>query len=75
MSIKESGGVCHFCKKGKFIKRTEEIAFHQATDKGDVHCRITVSLDVCDQCGSRNWDTRTEALIEEAVRREYDKLP
>jgi hypothetical protein len=34
-----------------------------------------VPLRVCGRCGSRDWTEETEALIDEAVRREYDKLP
>jgi len=56
-------------------ERVDEIAFHQWTDKGYVFCRLTVPLGVCDTCGSRNWNEDVEAAIEEAVRREYDKLP
>ena len=75
MSNSENGEICYFCKRGKFTKRTEEIAFHQWTDKGYVFCRVNVVLGVCDRCGSRYWDAEMEALIEQAVRREYDKLP
>ena len=70
----ENGDICFFCKKGKFVVRTEEIAFHQWTDKGYVFCRVPLSIGVCDRCGSRNWNEETEALIEEAVRKEYDKF-
>jgi CRP/FNR family transcriptional regulator, cyclic AMP receptor protein len=67
--------VCYFCKKGKFVTHTETIAFHQWTDKGYVFCRARVPLRICDHCGLRDWNEETEALIEEAVRREYDKVP
>jgi hypothetical protein len=40
-----------------------------------VFCRVTATLGVCSNCESRNWDENTEALIDEAVRQEYDKLP
>jgi hypothetical protein len=75
MSNSENGGVCYFCKRGKFIKRTEEIAFHQWTDKGYVFCRVNVALGVCDRCGSWDWNDEAEAKIQEVVRREYEKLP
>jgi hypothetical protein len=70
-----NGDICYFCKKGKFVKRTEQMTFHQWTDKGYVYCRVSVPLRVCGRCGSRDWTEETEALIDEAVRREYDKLP
>jgi hypothetical protein len=74
MSNSENSETCHFCKKGKFIRRNEEIAFQQWTDKGYVYCRVGVSLGICTHCDSRDWGENTEALVEEAVRREYDKL-
>jgi hypothetical protein len=75
MSNNENGEVCYFCKKGKFVRRTEKIAFHQWTDKGYIFCRVSTAVGVCDRCGSRHWTDDMEALIEAAVRREYDKLP
>jgi hypothetical protein len=75
MSEPQDGERCPFCKKGQLRERVDEIAFHQWTDKGYVFCRLTVPLGVCDTCGSRNWNEDVEAAIEEAVRREYDKLP
>jgi hypothetical protein len=67
--------LCYFCKKGNFIDRTEDIAFHQWTEKGYVSCRVTVPVGVCDACGAKNWNEQTEALIEAAVRKAYDDLP
>jgi C4-type Zn-finger protein len=75
MSEPHSGETCPFCKKGHFRIRPEAIAFHQWTDKGYVFCRLTVTLGICDNCGWRDWDESMEAMIDEAVRREYDKLP
>jgi hypothetical protein len=75
MSNSENGGVCYFCKRGEFIKRTEEIAFHQWTDKGYVFCRVSATLGVCNRCGSWDWNDEIEAKIQEAIRREYEKLP
>jgi hypothetical protein len=71
----DDASLCLFCRRGQGIKRNQEIAFHQSTDKGDVFCRVIVPVSVCDQCGSITSDAETEAAIEEAVRREYDKLP
>jgi hypothetical protein len=75
MPNQENSETCFFCKKGKFITRTEEIAFHQWTDKGYVFCRVSLPIGVCDRCGSRNWSDEAEALIEAAVRKQYNKLP
>ena len=32
------------------------------------------AIGLCDQCGSEHWNQEAEAIIEEAVRREYEKL-
>jgi hypothetical protein len=34
-----------------------------------------VPIGLCDRCGSIHWNQEAEALIEEAVRRGYEKLP
>jgi hypothetical protein len=75
MSTNENGETCYFCNKGKFVTGIEEIAFHQWTDKGYVFCRVTLSLGVCDHCGSRHWTEEAEAALDEAIRRESAKLP
>jgi hypothetical protein len=71
----DDASMCLFCKRGQVIKCNREIAFHQSTDKGYVFCRVIVPVSVCAECGAITSDAETEAVIEEAVRREYDKLP
>src|SRR5262249_54183674 len=66
---------CAFCKKGRIVTRKEELAFRQWTDRGYAHCRVEVPIGVCDRCGSDHWSQEADAIVEEAVRREYDKLP
>ena len=75
MSEIEKQEVCVHCKRGLVRERMEEITFHQWTDKGYVFCRATIPMGVCDNCGSKSWDDAAEAVIEEAVRQAYDKLP
>ena len=65
---------CDFCKGGPVTKRTQQIAFHQWTDKGYIYCDATIPIGVCDHCGSEHWDEDAEAIIENVVRREYGKL-
>ena len=67
--------LCDFCEQGQVIRRSEELAFHQWTSRGYVFCKVTIPMGTCERCGAKNWDETAEALIEEAVRREYDKLP
>jgi hypothetical protein len=51
------------------------MTFHQWTSKGNVSCKVTVPIGICDNCGAKNWNEETEAVIEQAVKRETDKLP
>ena len=54
--------------------RNEGISFRQWTDKGYVFCRAEIPIGVCDCCGAKHWNQDAEAIINEVVRREYDKL-
>ena len=74
MPESEYDELCAFCGQGKVIKRTEEMAFHQETDRGSVFCRVTIPMGICDRCGAKSWDAAAETIIDEAVRREFDKL-
>jgi hypothetical protein len=74
MSGAENGGTCYFCKKGRFVEQTEEIAFKQWTDKGYVYCKVQLRVGVCEHCDSRDCNARTEEIINGVVRRERDKL-
>ena len=65
---------CDFCKHGHVTGRNEGISFRQWTDKGYVFCRAEIPIGVCDCCSAKHWNQVAEAIIEEVVRREYDKL-
>jgi hypothetical protein len=75
MEGSERAEPCDFCGKGPVVERTEEIALHQWTDKGYVFCRVAIPLAICRNCGGRNWHEKADAIIAEAVRHAYDKLP
>jgi hypothetical protein len=66
--------VCVFCNKGRLIKHMEEMAFRQSSDKGYIHCRVTIEVAVCDRCGARSLDPAADAIFDEAFQREYNKL-
>jgi len=66
---------CDFCESGHVTARDQHIAFRQLTDRGYVSCRVTVPVGVCDHCRSGHWSKEAEAVVEEAVRREYEKRP
>jgi hypothetical protein len=64
---------CDFCQRGRVTRRDQRIEFRQRTDRGYVSCRVTVPLGVCDYCRSSHWNEDAEAIVEDAVRREYEK--
>jgi hypothetical protein len=66
---------CVFCKKGRLIKSAEEMKFQQWSRKGYVHCRVMVTVAACDLCGVRSLGPGTDQILDEAFKREYDKLP
>ncbi|HUI95553.1 MAG TPA: hypothetical protein VLX44_07360 [Xanthobacteraceae bacterium] len=67
--------VCLFCKQGHVSQLTKELTFRQTTDRGPIVCRIAVPVGRCSKCGAETFDAEAEAMIESAVRREYEKLP
>jgi hypothetical protein len=73
MSMGERADICTFCGHGTVIKRDEELTFHQSTHRGPVFCRVTIPMAVCPNCNAKIWDDGAEAVIEQAVRAEYDK--
>jgi hypothetical protein len=75
MSDLDDAQQCDFCKKGRVITRKQQLAFRQWTDRNYVHCRAEVPIGLCDHCGSKHWNQEAEAIVEEVVRREYEKLP
>ena len=75
MSGRNENLVCALCRRGDLFTEDQQLAFRQRTDKGYVFCRVTISMDICTQCGFKSWGDLAEAVIEDAVRQEYDKLP
>ena len=65
---------CIFCKIGRVSRSDREIAFKQHTAKGHVFCHVTIPMDICNHCGSKSWDHDAEVIIDDAVRREYERL-
>jgi hypothetical protein len=74
MSDSNDAQRCDFCKIGHVTRQNQQIAFRQWTDKGYVHCQAEIPIGICDHCGAKHWNADAEAIIEDAVRREYDKL-
>jgi hypothetical protein len=65
---------CCVCKQGSVSRRTQELTFHQITDKGRLVCRVTIPMGICDHCDATSWDEAAEVQIEDAVRQEYERL-
>ena len=74
MPDSEEANECDLCRTGKVIRRNEQLAFDQKTDRGTVFCKLTIPISVCERCGAKSWDAAADAIIEAAVRQEYDKL-
>jgi hypothetical protein len=74
MAIEDEAVFCEFCEKGRLIKSVQEIKFRQLSRKGYVHCRVMITVGVCDLCGHR-CQPGVDQILDEAFQREYDKLP
>jgi hypothetical protein len=66
---------CDFCRRGTVVEHAQQVAFRQSTDKGYVFCCVDIPIGVCDHCQAQHWTADAEAIVAEAVRREYEKLP
>jgi hypothetical protein len=75
MAAEDEPIICGICKKGRVTKRMEGMSFRQWSDKGYVHCRVTILMGTCDHCGAKSWDPGSDKILDEAFQREYDKLP
>jgi hypothetical protein len=64
---------CDSCGKGQIVKHFEDISFRQWSDGGHVHCRATVAVSVCENCGAGSLEPGADKIIDEVFRREYDK--
>jgi hypothetical protein len=51
------------------------MAFRQSSDKGYVHCRASLLVGTCDNCGSKTLQPGSDAIFDAAFQREYDTLP
>jgi hypothetical protein len=74
MAAKSEPTVCDFCKTGHICQRVREVAFRQWSDKGYVHCRASVTMGVCDHCQASTPAPGADKILDEAFRREYDRL-
>ena len=73
MYCKEQAMICDSCRRGHVTKRMEEIAFYQWSNIGRIHCRVIVSIGICDVCHVRSVDQGFDSIFDEAFRREYGR--
>jgi hypothetical protein len=66
--------LCDFCKTGTVVTTREAITFYQWTSRGYVRCNVIVPVGICSRCRAKSLSETAEADIEEAVRREIEKL-
>jgi hypothetical protein len=66
--------VCVLCRKGHVIRQKRDVAFRQWSDKGYIHCRVTIPIDICDRCHANySLDPGIDKIFDDAFQREYDK--
>jgi hypothetical protein len=65
---------CPICKIGRINRQMTPLAFRHLTDKGMVHCEVTVLVGTCDRCGAKSTEPGVDKTFAEAIRKEYDKL-
>jgi hypothetical protein len=75
MAAGDAPTICEICKGGRVTKRMEEMAFRQWSDKGYIHCRVTILVSTCDSCRVKSLEPGSDKKLDEAFQREYDKLP
>jgi len=75
MATEGDFAVCNLCRRGRVSSSVKELNLRQLSDKGYVHFRVTVAVGICDSCGDESLGAGAEQLLDEAFRREYDKLP
>src|SRR5215510_14620651 len=56
MTTEDEPVICAICNRGRVMKRMEQFAFHQMSDKGYVHCRVSILIGTCDSCHAKSID-------------------
>jgi hypothetical protein len=67
--------ICGVCGSADIRWGLEDMIFWQLTDKGYVYCLVELSIGTCRSCGSKILDPDSDAILDAALRREYDGLP
>ena len=75
MSANDRTTRCFLCNKGRVVTRMEELNFRQWSDKGYVHCRVMVPMEVCDNCGAKSLGEAAVKVMDDAFQSAYEALP
>jgi hypothetical protein len=54
---------------------TIDLNFRRMTDRGRVTCCVALPYWYCPSCSFKTLDVEAEAMMDEAARQAYDKLP
>jgi len=53
----------------------ERMAFRQWSDKGYLHCQVTMMVGICNDCKALSLDPGADRIFDEAFQREYENRP
>lgn len=67
--------ICAICQKGLVTMNMEEMAFREWSNKGYVHCQVTILIGTCDNCQAKSLGPNSDPIFDAAFQREYDKRP
>ena len=74
MAAEEQPVICGICRKGRVLKRMEEMAFRQSSDKGYARCQVMVLIGTCEACGAKSLDPGSTKILDDVFQKEYSKL-
>ena len=74
MASEDNFMVCDLCKRGRLASSLRELRVRQSSNKGDVPFSATIAVRICDFCGAKSYGPGADQILDEAFRREYDKL-
>jgi hypothetical protein len=74
MASEDNFIVCDLCERGRLSSSVRELRVRQSSDKGHVHFSATIEVRICEFCGAKSFGPGVDQILDEAFRREYDKL-
>ena len=74
MASEDNFIVCDLCKRGRLGSSLRELRVRQSSDKGYIQFSATIAVRICDVCGAKSYGPGANQMLDEAFRREYEKL-